>query len=108
MDWPRYKALCDRPDVLSRWLLEQTLALLDVGPLADALRQILDAEPLARPPDHIGPAATDMFPAHLDAVRVREVLVEIERAAASGRLARVLGERSQAGFLAAWRDYARL
>jgi hypothetical protein len=106
MDWPRYRALCDRPDVCSRWMLERTLALLESGPAAAELARILAAEPLPRPADHFGPPATDMFVAELDAVLVAATYAAIRDAAAAGRLAAVLGARSPTGFVAAWREFA--
>lgn len=112
MEWSRYKVLCDRPDVLSRWLLERTIELLERATharcegLADALRAVLDSEPLPRPVDHSGPPATDMFGARLDVAVVHATLAEINGAAAEGWLTGVLGRRSAVGFLAAWREYA--
>jgi hypothetical protein len=108
MDWARYKALCDRPDVCSRALLERTLAVLEDGEPARALRRVLDSVPLPRPPDHTGPAATDMFVANLDPACVAAINAAVVVAAESGRLAVVLGPASPAGFLAAWREFAAL
>ena len=106
MDWPRYRALCDRPDVCSRWMLERTLALLEPGPVAAALERILATEPLPRPADHFGPPATDMFRTDLDAAVVVATYAAVRQAAATGGLAAVLGPRSPAGFVAAWREFA--
>lgn len=113
MDWPSYKALCDRPDVLSRWTIERTLELLEASPdealpLASALRGLLASAPLPRPADHSGPPATDMFVAALDAQGVAVACAMVEQAAGEGRLAAVLGGRSTVGFVAAWREYARV
>ena len=112
MDWSRYKALCDRPDVLSRWMLERTVELLEratPGPddgLLEAMRAVLGSEPLARPVDHSGPPATDMFRARLDVAVVHATLAEIDGAAAEGWLTAMLGRRSAVGFVTAWREYA--
>lgn len=113
MKWSRYKALCDRPDVLSRWMLERTVELLErdtparCDGLADAMRAVLGSEPLPRPVDHLGPPATDMFAAGLDASVVHATLAVVDAAAAQGWLAGVLGLRSAFGFVTAWREYAR-
>ncbi|CAN0537016.1 unnamed protein product [Scytosiphon promiscuus] len=43
MEWARYKALCDQPDVWSGWMLDQCAELFelqDEQALADRLRQI--------------------------------------------------------------------
>jgi len=113
MDWPSYKVLCDRPDVLSRWTIERTVELLEspggeAHPLATALRGMLASAPLPRPADHSGPPATDMFAAALDAQGVAAACAAVEQAAADGRLAEVLGGRSPVGFVAAWREYAQV
>jgi hypothetical protein len=117
LDWARYKTLCDRPDVLSRWIVERTLVLLEaeaaaVPPrdagvaLAESLRGVLATEPLPRPVGHTGPAATYMFIARLDPHVVHGLLAAVERSATAGRLAEALGQRSPTGYLAAWREYA--
>jgi hypothetical protein len=106
MDWPRYRALCDRPNVCSRWMLERTLVLLEPGPVAAALEGILGTEPLPRPADHFGPPATDMFLAELDSAAVAATYAAVRQAAAAGALAAVLGPRSPTGFVAAWREFA--
>jgi hypothetical protein len=108
MDWARYKALCDRPDVCSRAFLELTLVVLDDGEHARALRRVLDSTPLARPADHTGPPTTDMFLADLDAACVKAIYAAVLVAAESGRLAAVQARASPAGFLAAWREFAAL
>lgn len=106
MDWARYKALCDRPDVCSRALLERTLAVLEDGEPARALRRVLDSAPLARPADHTGPPATDMFVTNLDPVHVAAIYAAMVQAVESGRLAATLGPASPAGLIAAWREFA--
>ena len=75
MDWERYKALCDAPDVCSRWLLEQTLELLEAHPAAERLRDAMAAEPVEKPPDHRGGAPTDMFVLNLSLDEVAGVTV---------------------------------
>ena len=101
IDWQRYKALCDRPDVLSRWMLEETAALLP-GETRSALLGILGGTPFPKPPDHKGGEVTDMFAVDLpsDVVRsiVEVVLVAAERGLRTPRSARI------GGFATAWRE----
>jgi hypothetical protein len=116
--------------VLSRWTLERTIALLEgSAEAADAaavligdphdpspgrppqvpaaiLRAVLATQPLPRPADHVGPAATDMFVTCLDSASVHGILAIVDRAMASGRLVEILEGRSPVGFVAAWREYA--
>jgi hypothetical protein len=50
MDWARYRALCDRPEVMSRWLLVTTLAVLSHTDDTDDPEDLEDgeAEPTSR------------------------------------------------------------
>lgn len=88
-------------------------------PVAAALRDAMRARPLAKPRDHKGGPATDMFEVDLDAPTVAAILRGVERAAA----AYVPGDRcgaapeapagpavpapsgSLSAYLAAWREY---
>lgn len=79
-------------------------------PVAAALHDAMQAQPLAKPREHKGGPATDMFDVDLDAPTVAAILHGVERAAA----AYVPGDRSAAGpaptsslnaYLAAWREY---
>jgi hypothetical protein len=107
MDWPTYKRLCDRPDVWSRWMLEQTAALLaDVG-LRARLGDFLDAAPLAKPTDHRGGAATDMFTLDLTVVEVAAIRGEIEAARHRGATSPATRARGLGGFVEAWTEYHR-
>ena len=102
MDWDEYKALCDRPNVFSRWMLEQTGGLVNAV-AAEALRAFTARAPLVKPADHKGGAVSDMFEIDLEAARVREIVEHLERARAAGRTTpqgRPLG-----GFVAAWVEY---
>ena len=105
MDWERYKALCDAPDVCSRWLLEQTLELLEAHPAAERLRDAMAAEPVEKPPDHRGGAPTDMFVLNLSLDEVAGVRRRIEQAAARGETTSATGRRGLGGFAEAWREY---
>lgn len=109
MDWATYKARCDHPRVLSRWMLTRTAQWVE-PPVAAALRDAMQAQPLAKPRDHKGGPATDMFDVDLDAPTVATILQGVERAAAAYAPA----DRSDAGpaptgslnaYLAAWREY---
>lgn len=92
MDWDRYRELCDRGDVLSRWLLERTADLLrrdGEDALADWLEAHLEPAPLAKPEDHLGGPDTDFFRMTPDLARARRITDHVARAAAdpSRRLA---------------------
>ena len=102
IDWSTYKELCDRPNVLSRWMLTETASLLDV-----ALRQrVLDqlGPPLPKPADHRGGTDTDMFKVALSAADVRAVRLAVERAEAAGTLTPRTQGRGLGGFVEAWRE----
>lgn len=109
MDWARYRALCDRPDVMSRWLLERTAAVLDAEGAHDLARHIrtpLAGSPLPRPQDHRGPADLDMFPVRWSPAIVAESVARLEALNDRGGLDLALGLRSARGVVAAWREYA--
>ena len=95
MDWPAYKALCERPDVMPRAMLDRTSALLPPR-LAKALGAARAATPFPKPRDHKGDAATDMFEMTLSASDAGAILAAVEEAAARGQATR--------GLLAAWRE----
>jgi hypothetical protein len=107
-DWVRYRALCDRGDVLSRWLVEQTAGLLEADGddgLARRVRRIAAGTPLPRPADHLGGAATEFFEARLALAEVRAVAAAVRAAAAEpGR--RLPGGRGLGGVTEAWQEYA--
>ena len=101
MDWQRYKALCERPDVMSRWMLAETATLLPAelrAPVLAALTQ----RPLPKPPDHKGGADTDMFEVTL--AGVDEIVAAVEAAAARG--VTTSQGRGLGGFALAWRELA--
>lgn len=100
MDWKRYKALCDRPDVMSRWMLKETACLVPVAlrpPLCAAMAQT----PVAKPLDHKGGEQTDMFEVALHEF-VDGILAAVEAAEARGET--TTQGRSLGGFVAAWRE----
>jgi hypothetical protein len=105
MDWQHYRRLCDEGDVLSRWLLEHTSALLREsgdGVLAGRVLAITDAPALERPADHRGGAATDFFRSTLTPAEVAMVLDCVRRAATAG--ARLAGGRGLGGLVEAWAE----
>ena len=100
MDWQRYKTLCERPDVMSRWMLNETAALVPKR-LRTALRATLTTVPLAKPSDHKGGADTDMFVLDAEAP-VAAIAAAVAQAAACG--ARTRQGRGLGGIVAAWRE----
>ncbi len=101
-DWASYKELCDRPNVLSRWMLTETAALI-APPLRRRLLAML-TNPLRKPADHRGGADTDMFEVSLSQTDARTVRLAIERAVNAGtRTPRTQG-RGLGGFVEAWRE----
>ena len=95
VDWPTYKALCERPDVMPRAMLDRTSALLRPR-LAAALHTARAATPHPRPADHKGDANTDMFEVALSATDAGAILAAVEEAAGRGH--------ASPGLLAAWRE----
>ena len=100
MEWERYKALCDRPNVMSRWLLTETAALV-CAELRQPLLAAMQQPPLPKPLDHKGGAETDMFELALDEF-VDRILVAVESAAARGET--TTQGRTLGGFASAWRE----
>ena len=101
VSWQSYKALCDRPDVLSRWMLEETAALL-AGDTRAALLEIADGNPLPKPTDHKGGDATDMFEVALPKDVVRLIVDTVDDAAKRGL--RTPRSTKIGGFATAWRE----
>ncbi len=105
MDWDRYKALCDTPDVCSRWMLQQTLELLNDGALQARLERVLAEQPLPKPEDHRGGAATDMFRVDLSFEEVQAVRRQVEAARSRGATTSATRGRGLGGFIEAWQEY---
>ncbi len=101
-DWASYKELCDRANVLSRWMLVETASLLE-PPLRQRLLATL-AEPLPKPKDHRGGSDTDMFEVTLCAEDLRSVCRAVECAVAAGITTPRTGARGLGGFAEAWRE----
>jgi len=100
VDWQRYKVLCDRPDVMSRWMLVETACLVPAA-LRPPLRAAVAQTPLPKPPDHKGGELTDMFEVALDEF-ANEILAAVEAAVARGET--TTQGRGLGGFVAAWRE----
>lgn len=105
MEWERYKRLCDQPNVVSKWLLEQTLELVVGEGVAAALRRALDSPSLAKPVDHRGAEATDMCVLDLPRVQCEEVLRLVQAARDAEVVTSGTTERGLGGFVEAWREY---
>jgi hypothetical protein len=105
VDWDRYKRLCDQPNVVSKWLLEQTLELVVGEGIAAALRRALDSPALIKPVDHRGGAATDMCVLDLSRGQCEEVLQQVQAARDAGAVTSTTTERGLGGFVEAWREY---
>lgn len=99
MDWADYKALCDQPLVMSRWMLGETALLLPAD-LRAPLEEAMAGQPLPKPQDHKGGAATDMFAVRFD--QADAVLAAVRAAVADG--ATTSQGRPLGGFVAAWRE----
>ena len=115
MDWDRYKRECDSPGVFSRWMLMQTLELLQAPGAAQAdsqaevraaLSSSLAGAALAKPVDHSGGASTDMFRLALTVEQAHAVLGVVQQAVATGATTSGTHGRGLGGFVEAWSDYA--
>lgn len=108
MDWTRYRELCDRGDVLSRWLLLHTARTLELAretALAGRLATIAAGEPIAKPDDHLGGADTDFFSAGLTQAEVERILAVVRTAASEVRL-QPEDAPGLRGMPEAWQEYA--
>lgn len=106
MDWNRYKQLCDLPNVFSRWMLEQTLELLE-DDLARRIERLLAGAPLEKPADHRGGAISDMFELSLTREELVRICRSVDAAATAGRCTSATGGRGLGGFREAWAEYLR-
>ncbi|MCZ6619442.1 MAG: hypothetical protein O7E57_15070 [Gammaproteobacteria bacterium] len=107
MDWECYKRLCDRPDIWSRWMLEQTLELLDQTEMSKPIRRAMVRAPIAKPEDHRGGGATDMFELTLTSTEVNMVSELVVAAIAGGKTTTGTKNRGFGGFREAWEEYRR-
>ena len=105
MDWDRYKRLCDQPNVVSRWMLEQTLELLEGEEVAAVLKGALASKPLTKPTDHRGGQATDMFVLDVPHAQRATICCLVGAAADAGRVTSNTTGRGLGGFVEAWGEY---
>lgn len=106
MDWNDYKALCDSPQMFSRWMIEQSIELLNGSPhLADRLLRVLRGESLDKPVDHRGGAVTDMFEVALVVDDARAIHRTVIDAVSVGRTTSGTKPRGLGGFAQAWGEY---
>ncbi len=105
MDWANYRMLCDRGDVLSRYLLGCTIDLLadaDEASLVQELLRVLAEDPLPKPPDHRAGAASDFFLVELEPAAARRILQVVVAAREAGW--RTEAGRGLGGFVEAWQE----
>ena len=107
MDWECYKRLCDEPRFWSRWMLEQTLELLNEDEVSKSIRDTMKHKPLAKPDDHRGSGATDMFELMLTQSEVARACGLVIGAIAEGKTTSGTEGRGLKGFREAWEEYGR-
>ena len=105
MEWDRYKTLCDAPNVLSRWMLEQTKELTEPA-LSALLEQVLEGNPISKPLQHRGDRMTDMFMLDVAPDRALAIARSVAEAVAASRTSRATRSRGLGGFQAAWEECA--
>lgn len=120
MDWPQYKVLADTPGVWSRWMLEQTLELLQDprlsrgsisgrGPvherLVAQLHNCMDQAPIPKPADYKGGSSLDMFRLSLAPAEARAMLGLVQQATDMALTTSGTAKRGLGGFVAAWQEY---
>lgn len=109
MRWATYKALCDRPDYWSRWMLEQCVDLfeqLEEPALVAKLTRVMQGQPLDTPPDHAGGRDVAMFRLDLSKAETLQAAAAVRRAIAEGLTTPATQGRGLGGFLEAWQEYA--
>ncbi len=124
MDWPQYKILADTPGVWSRWMLEQTLELLQHPQLAGAadaklnagrsevhqrlvvqLQRCMTQTPVPKPTGFKGGSSLDMFSLSLTPTEARAVLALVQQATDLEVITSGTTKRGLGGFVAAWQEY---
>lgn len=107
MDWSTYKTICDRPNVLSRWVLQQTAAVCD-SEKEDQFGAILESVPLEKPDDHKGGPVLDMFDTHFSLQCVQDISEQVRTACNAGIQTKGDVVRDYNGILRAWQEYERM
>lgn len=106
MDWDRYKQLCDTPSVFTRWMLEQTSELMTQdGSKEGLLHRVLRQTALAKPEDHKGGPATDVFELDLALDEVVDIVRVVVAAHTAGTTTSATRQRGLGGFVEAWQEY---
>ncbi len=108
VDWDEYKRRCGEPAAFSRWMLEQTVELLEqaeAAGLASKLRRGLDAAPLPKPADHKAGPATDMFILDLAVADACAVMGWMRHALERDWTTTGTRSRGLGGFVEAWTEY---
>jgi len=114
MDWGEYKALCDRPDYWSAWMINQCTQLLEGSDHAGArdvsavLRQDLLQPALSRPGDHKGSKDTWMYPVSLSKAQCDTLLETIRQAEHNGYRTPATRRRGLGGFAEHCQELRRL
>lgn len=107
--WTCYRRLCDKPNVFTRWLLQQTSEILEQSGqtgLMARIQQILNEQsPLDKPRDHQGDSRSDVFLMNLSLTEALEIIQCIGAAERKGLVTRETEQRGLGGFAAAWREY---
>jgi hypothetical protein len=107
VDWSSYKKICDKPNVLSRWLLQQTSAVCD-GEVKQCIESILKTVPLEKPEDHKGGEMLDMFQTDFSQSQVEDITAQVVSACDAGIQTTGVVERDYLGILRAWQEYERM
>lgn len=108
MDWDEYKRRCDEPDTFSRWMLEQSVELLEQAGAEELVAKLsrgLLAVPLPKPADHTAGPATDMFELELAVADARAVMGWMRHALERDWTTTGTRSRGLGGFVEVWMDY---
>ena len=84
MDWTQYRERCSSPTVLSRWIIEQTIAAVSAVD-RESLTRVLGQKPVEKPDDFKADARLDMFETDFSADRVRSIMSSVQGAVAQGK-----------------------
>ena len=106
MEWDEYMQICDRPDVLSRWLLQQTAAVCDES-TAQCLLSITESPPIEKPSDHKGGFQLDMFRTEFQPSDLETIKHQVLMAIARGTMTTDVVVRDYSGILKAWEELER-
>ncbi len=105
MRWEVYKQRCDQPDVVSRWMIEQTAELLDAG-LRERLLAELAEKPIPPPRGHLGDDRADMFVINDLSDVALEISDSVDRAVIAGRRTSATTIHGVGRFGEIWCSYA--